>query len=114
MQLVRSSDGRVVVSELRLADGFFSRARGLLGSKDLPKGHGLLIVPCNSVHMLGMSYAIDVVFLSRDLEVVRVIPELKPWRLSPVVKGAHQVLEVPVGAIGEHGIQPGDRFTVVR
>lgn len=108
----RLRDQAVVVSQLRVADNFFTRAKGLLGTKALPEGHGLLIRPCNSVHMLGMSYPIDVVFLSKTMEVVRVIPELKPWRLSPVVKGAHQVLELPEGTIARLGLVPGEKLVV--
>ncbi len=112
MRLERLSDNQVIVRELRMADNFFSRAKGLLGTKELPEGHGLLIRPCNSVHMLWMSYAIDVVFLSKAMEVVRVIPELKPWRLSPVVKGAYQVLELPEGTISRTGLVPGNKLVL--
>jgi uncharacterized membrane protein (UPF0127 family) len=112
MRIERLRDQRVVVENLRMADNFLTRAKGLLGTKALPEGHGLLIRPCNSVHMLGMSYPIDVVFLSKAMEIVRVIPELKPWRLSPVVGGAHQVLELPEGTISRHGLVPGDRLVV--
>lgn len=111
-RLERLRDQAVIAEPLRMADNFFTRAKGLLGTKSLPEGHGLLIRPCNSVHMLGMSYAIDVVFLSKTLEVLRVIPELKPWRLSPVVKGAHQVLELPQGTIARLGLVPGDKLVV--
>lgn len=112
MRLERLSDNQVIVRELRMADNFFTRAKGLLGTKELPEGHGLLIRPCNSVHMLWMSYAIDVVFLSKAMEVVRVIPELKPWRLSPVVKGAYQVLELPEGTISRTGLVPGNKLVL--
>ena len=112
MQIERVSDQSVIVRELRMADNFFTRAKGLLGTRDLPEGHGLLIRPCNSVHMLGMSYAIDVVFLSKAMEIVRVIQELKPWRLSPVVKGAYQVLELPVGTISRHELVPGNKLVI--
>ena len=112
MQIERLSDNQVIVRELRMADNFFTRAKGLLGTRELPEGHGLLIRPCNSVHMLWMSYAIDVVFLSKAMEVVRVIPELKPWRLSPVVKGAYQVLELPEGTISRSGLVPGNKLVL--
>ena len=114
MRIERLSDHQVIVRELRMADNFFTRAKGLLGTRELPEGHGLLIRPCNSVHMLGMSYAIDVVFLSKAMEIVRIIPELKPWRLSPVVKGAYQVLELPEGTISRHGLVPGNKLVVSR
>ncbi|MNR86788.1 hypothetical protein D3C72_176440 [compost metagenome] len=112
MRIERLSDQQVIVRELRMADNFFTRAKGLLGTRELPEGHGLLIRPCNSVHMLGMSYTIDVVFLSKAMEIVRIIPELKPWRLSPVVKGAYQVLELPEGTISRYGLVPGNKLVV--
>lgn len=112
MRVERVSDHQVIVRDLKVADNVFTRAKGLLGTRELPAGHGLLIRPCNSVHMLGMSYPIDVVFLSKAMEIVRVIPELKPWRLSPVVRGAYQVLELPVGTISRYQLVPGNKLVV--
>ena len=112
MRIERVSDQTVIVSDLRVADNFFTRAKGLLGTRELPEGRGLLIRPCNSVHMLWMSYAIDVVFLSKAMEIVRVIPELKPWRLSPLVGNAYQVLELPAGTISRYDLVPGNKLVV--
>jgi uncharacterized membrane protein (UPF0127 family) len=64
--------------QARIADNFFSRLRGLLWSMPLRESEGLLIVACNKVHTIGMQYAIDVVFLSPDFQVVHIATYCQP------------------------------------
>ena len=46
-----------------------------------------------------MKFPIDALFLGRDLKVVRMIEDLKPWRVSPWILRAHSVLELGGGAL---------------
>ncbi|MDP4552834.1 DUF192 domain-containing protein [Alkalihalobacillus macyae] len=89
------------------ADSFLTRLKGLMFRRT-PLEEGLLIVPCNSIHMCFMNFSIDVVFLTQDHEIIKVVENLKPWRFVPPVKGAHAVLELPVGAIGSSSIRVGE------
>jgi uncharacterized membrane protein (UPF0127 family) len=70
-----------------------------MGRASLPAGDGLWIEPCNSIHMFFMRFAIDAVFLDRDNRVKRVLRNLKPWRVSPIVFGARTVVELPAGSV---------------
>jgi uncharacterized protein len=97
-----------LATHLRVADGMFSRMRGLLGAPEPQPAEGLLLVPCSGVHMFGMRYALDVVFLDRDNRVVRLAPKLRPQRMIPWVRHAHQALELPVGAIEASDTRVGD------
>lgn len=81
---------------IRRADGFFSRLAGLLFAPPLGAGHGLLLVPCASVHTAFMRYPIDVVFLDRHGAIRKIVPRLAPWRIA-ACKGAHQTLELAAG-----------------
>ena len=81
---------------IRRADRFFSRLRGLLFAPPLPPGHGLLLVPCASVHTAFMRYPIAVVFLDRRGVIRRIVPRLAPWRAAAYV-GAWQTLELAAG-----------------
>lgn len=81
---------------IRRADHFFSRLAGLLFSPPLQPGHGLLLVPCASVHTAFMGYALDVVFLDRAGRIRRIVPHLKPWRTAAFL-GAYQTLELAAG-----------------
>jgi uncharacterized membrane protein (UPF0127 family) len=91
-----------------VADSFWRRLRGLLGRDGLGAGEGLVIVPCNSVHMLGMRFALDVLHLDRSGTVVRTLPNLKPGRLGPLVWRSHMAVELPAGTIEASGTVAGD------
>jgi uncharacterized membrane protein (UPF0127 family) len=94
----------------RVADTAWSRVVGLLRDKQLAPGDGLWIVPCNSVHSFAMRFVFDAIFLDKELRVVRLYPEMKPWRMSAIVFGAHSVLEVPAGSVRASGTVVGDQF----
>lgn len=90
----------------RVADTPLARLRGLLGRPALRDGEGLLLVPCASVHTWFLRDAIDVVFLGRDGEVLRVVPRLGPWRAAGC-RGARAVLELPPGTCARAGVGAG-------
>ena len=60
--------------------------------------------------MFFMRFAIDAVFLDRDGRVVRVAPDLPPWRFAVVARGARDVIELPAGAAARAGTQVGDEL----
>ena len=109
--LVRA-DGRVVCERCLVADRPPARMRGLLGRKALPRDEGILLRPASSVHMFFMAFAIDVVWLDRDLQVLGVTSELQPWRTA-ARRGARAALELAAGECERRGLRPGDRLTMV-
>lgn len=88
-------------------DSVWERARGLLGRPVPLQGAGMLISPCGSVHTLGMRYAIDVVYLNRQWQVLDVAPAVKPWRMTAWRRGAEHVLELAPGEAARIGLTPG-------
>ncbi len=98
----------------RVADTFVTRLVGLLRDRQLEFGDGLWIVPCNSIHSIGMKFIFDAVFLDKDLRVVHLMREMKPLRISKLVFSAHSVLEVPAGTIAQTATEIGDQFEMGR
>jgi len=92
----------------RVADNAITRLVGLLRDKILAEGDGLWIVPCNSIHSIGMKFEFDAIFLDKNLRVVHLMREMKPWRISKLVFAAHSVLEVPAGLIARTATEVGD------
>lgn len=92
---------------LRRGDTFLRRLRGLLFTRSLPEGEGLLLAPCNSVHMLGMLYALDIVYLDEAYRVIKIVPSLPPFGLSVCLKAA-AALELPAGAAKRYDWKVGD------
>ena len=58
---LRSSDARWWVDDVMQTQGALERNRGLLGREALQPNQGLWITHCNSVHTIGMKYALDLV-----------------------------------------------------
>ena len=97
-----------MASQAEKAESHWARFMGLMGRRGLPEGGGMLITPCSSVQTTLMRFAIDVVFLDRDGQVVKLVEKLKPYRGAFGGRGAHSVLELPAGA-SRGVIAVGDR-----
>lgn len=106
--LVNVTRGRVVAENVRYADTFGKRLKGLLGRRRMAPDEALVIVPCRSVHTFGMRFAIDVLFLDQNGRVVHLVHRLRPCRATPVVRAAHCVVELAAGRLAETGCRPGD------
>ena len=86
----------IVVNGVRakVARTMFERMRGLIGTRELGPGEGMLIEKCNCIHTFFMSFPIDATFLDAENRVVKIVRGIKPWR--PFVWGglrARKVLE---------------------
>ena len=106
---LRRSDGSVVCERCVVADRMLSRMKGLLGKRGLAAGEGILIEPAPSIHTWFMRFPIDVVFLARDGEVLKVASDVKPWRMRSC-RRARAVLELAAGEAQVRGIKVGDRI----
>ena len=109
-----NSDGKVVVRSLEVARSLQSRIRGLLGRDRLPCGEALLIERCRSIHMFGMRFAIDAVFLDREMRILRIVSELRPWQLACGPRQSLAVLELAAGEAARLGLAPGNKLALKR
>jgi uncharacterized protein len=105
-------NGEVACERCTVAHRMWPRMRGLLGRKSLPSGEGLLIRPAPSIHTFFMRFPIDVVFLSRQGEVLKVAERVPPWRARSC-RHSYAVLELAAGEAGRRGIAVGDRLETV-
>ena len=64
-----------------VARSFRARLKGLIGRQSLPPGRGLLILKCNAIHTFFMRFPIDATFYDREDRVVRIVRNIRPWRL---------------------------------
>jgi len=92
---------------------------GLMGREALPPGAGLWLPDSNGIHMMFMRFPIDAIFVGRPADdsgartVVSIHRGLRAWTgLVPLIRGAHGVLELPVGTIDASGTQVGDLITI--
>ena len=118
LQLRNTTRGTAVATQVVAADSFWARFVGLMGRRALAPMEGLWLPGTNNIHMFFMRFAIDCCFVGRPADdgsrqVVHVRRALPPWRgIVWYARGAHGVIELPVGALERSGTQVGDRVTL--
>ena len=93
--------------EICVAKTFFSRFLGLMFMPRDSFCGALLIQKCSSVHTFFMRFCIDVVFLDKSNKVLRVVKNLKPWRVVTPISCASSVLELKSGFADKYIIKEG-------
>ncbi len=97
---------------VEVADSFLKRLMGLMGRKYLAVGNGLLLIPCNSIHMMFMRFAIDVIYLDKDYKIIKLVKRLKPWLGISICRKAYCAIEVTGGMIDSYKYAVGDKLIV--
>jgi len=108
MQLVNSRTSEIIASDVEVAATRAERRQGLLGRDRLDESAALVLSPCAAVHTAFMGFVIDVVFVDGDWRVLKVVPELKPWRAA-VCLGARATIELAGGRLRTRRLAVGDR-----
>lgn len=78
------------------ADTFFKRLLGYMFRKK-PHHPAILFCPCSSIHTFFMKFNIDVLFLDKNMTVIKKVQDLKPWKIILPVKKAEIVIEAESG-----------------
>lgn len=109
LRVTNKTRGRVLADRADIADTSEKRRTGLLKHTSLAPGEGLWIVPSEGVHTFAMKFTIDVIYLNKKREVVKLRPHMVKSRISLCLT-AHSVIELPAGTIDETGTQRGDQL----
>ncbi|OGX27575.1 MAG: hypothetical protein A3D10_06280 [Omnitrophica WOR_2 bacterium RIFCSPHIGHO2_02_FULL_48_11] len=112
MKIRNLTQNTVLALEAKTADTSLSRMTGLLNRSSLGDHEALIITHCQSIHMLFMRFAIDVIFVDRTDRVVGLVEGIKPYRLSPIFFKAHYAVEVKEGVIKNSKTQLGDQLAL--
>ena len=105
-------NGVRLIETVELATDLKSRIIGLLGRKYLGKQHAMYLKPCNSIHTFFMKFSIDLVFLSRDLSVRKIVKGVGPGRIVLGGEGAWSVIEMESGWFIEDSLRVGDKVDI--
>lgn len=98
-QGLKTADGRWIARRLYLARSFSERLRGVLKLGALEPDSALMISPCTSIHTFAVGFPIDAVFLNSQLRILRLAPNIPPWRIRLAPPGTRHVLELPAGTL---------------
>ena len=111
LRVVNESRQSVLGGRIRIADTMRARLRGFLFRGKPASGEGLLLAPCKGVHMYGMRFPLDVLFIDEAGCVIATHANLAPGQRTPMYPTARYALELPVGAIASTETDVGDRLS---
>jgi len=114
LRAVNRTRGTLVGESIRVAESGLTRIVGLLGERELLSGDGLLIVPSQGVHTVGMLFAIDVVILDGEWNVIAIKRDMHPFRMTRVFWKAAAVLELRSGIVDSSRTLVGDTLEFSR
>lgn len=112
VRVINATRHQVLAERAEVAESFLRRGIGLLGRSDWEQSDGLVIVPSDGVHSFFMKLTIDVLHLTKDGTVKKILPAMKPWRIGPIVWGGHAVVELPPGTAVRTGTVVGDQIVI--
>ncbi|OVE75378.1 hypothetical protein BVX97_04715 [bacterium E08(2017)] len=104
-------DSKVIFSNVNIAEKLSERMVGLLAHKELPAEHALWIDPCSSIHTFMMKFSIDVIFLDRDMTVVKICRDVAPGNMVFGGMSARSTVEIASGWLAEDMLKVGQKLT---
>ena len=110
-KLVNKRSGELISGKAFVADSFFKRFLGLMFRKSMDLEEALIFHHTNSVHTCFMRFAIDVVFLDKNMQVCKIYQSLKPWRLAGSLP-AKMTVEFPANKLSTKDISIGDTLSL--
>lgn len=92
-----SLNGKLFAANVVTATSFWLKLSGYM-FRSTPHVPGILF-KTNSIQTTFMNFDLDLVFLTKDMVVVKIIRNLKPWRFTAFYFRARWTLELPVGLL---------------
>jgi uncharacterized membrane protein (UPF0127 family) len=114
MKIYHCTTGQCLAERVVLANTFLTRLRGLLGRRRLAPSEALWLRPCNGVHTLGMIFAIDAIFLDEEMRVVKLVENLRPFRVTVPHLRARSVVEMAAHSAARASLKVGDQLRIAR
>ena len=95
-----------------LTDTHATRLKGLVGKLRLKGDEGIWVVPSQGVHTVGVLFAVDLIYLDADNQVIHLEESFGTFRIGPVRTNGASVLELPTRTIYSSHTQVGDQLVI--
>lgn len=103
----------VSINRVKKAETLISKTLGVIGWKDFGKSNGMILTETNSIHTFFVRFTLDLVFLDKEMKIIRLVKNLKPFSISPIVWRAKHVLEMPAGSIEKYNLAEKDKINLL-
>ena len=87
-KIINKTKSITLSQQAQVADSFFKRFWGLMFKKHIDKDEALIFYRAQSIHTFFMRFPIDVIFLDKNMRVIKIYQGLKPFRFAASLKSA--------------------------
>lgn len=109
MKVNVSHNGKLFAANVSMATSFWLKLSGYM-FRSTPHVPGILF-KTNSIQTTFMKFDLDLVFMTKDMKVIKIIKNLKPWRFTAFYWKARWTLELPIGLLPPD-LKEGDTLEV--
>lgn len=102
--------GKIIASNISVANNFWTRLSGYM-FRSKPHTSGILFEPTNAIHTFFMNFPIDVIFIDKNHQILKIYRNLSPWRHTWFHWKSRKALELPGGQF-PHDLKEGDILEV--
>jgi uncharacterized membrane protein (UPF0127 family) len=88
--------GKIISADVSVADNFWTRLSGYM-FRQVPHVPGILFEPENAMQTTFMFFDLDIVFLTKENRVIKILRNVKPWRHTWFYPKTRKALEMPAG-----------------
>ncbi|MDD3296784.1 MAG: DUF192 domain-containing protein [Candidatus Omnitrophica bacterium] len=103
--------GKIISRQARVADNFYRRFMGLMFRNAIREEEALIFYHAPSIHTFFMKFPIDVVFLNKNMKVIRIAKSLRPWKAVTCL-GSYVALEFAADTASRCHIKEGDTIDI--
>lgn len=79
MKVTISHKGKLISNDVSVANTFWTRLSGYMFRKQ-PHVSGIIFEPANAMQATFMFFDLDIVFLTKENKVIKILRNVKPWR----------------------------------
>ncbi len=102
---------KTLATKVYIAETIIQRTLGLMGVRDFSDGSALVLAGGGSVHTFMVRQPLDILFLDQHKRILRIINSIPPSRISPWVRGARWIVELPGGSLDGDAAKAGDQLS---
>ncbi len=111
MIIIHEKSGQILGRKIKKANTFGSRLLGFMFKKSIEPYDGLFLAWNNSVHNCFVQFSLDIIFINKNNEIVKIIRNFRPWRFSRIYFRARHTIEFISGTIPD-SIVVGDKLVI--
>lgn len=109
--LINKTNGKTLANNVKVCDNMILQATGAMFMpklKDKALFFKFEIEQNNALHMMFVFQALDVLFLDKNMKIVEIKENFKPWRFYNPKQESQFVIELADGVIKNTGTKIGD------